>query len=96
MQEKPIFITALIQLPVGIDKHKNLENAEHNIERAAANGAKLVILPECFNSPYGVNFFREFAEDIPNGETSRLLSRCAKRFSIFIVGGTIPEVVNET
>lgn len=31
-------------------------------------------LAECFNSPYGVSFFPQYAESIPDGETSIKLS----------------------
>lgn len=55
------------------------------------SGAKVVALPECFNSPYGTNFFPEYAEEIPAGETSLKLSAIAKELGIYLIGGTIPE-----
>ncbi len=39
------------------------------IDEAAAKLAQIVVLPECFNSPYGTNFFPEFAEEVPDGPT---------------------------
>lgn len=54
-------------------------------------GAKVVALPECFNSPYGTKYFGEYAEVIPTGETCQSLSNIAKELSIYLVGGTIPE-----
>jgi predicted amidohydrolase len=39
------FKFAGIQMKVGTDKEKNLENARKNIEIAAKNGAKVVSLP---------------------------------------------------
>lgn len=51
----------------------------------------MVILPECFNSPYGTNFFAEYAEAIPDGFTSQELSRTAKELGIFLHGGSFPE-----
>lgn len=47
------FKLALIQLHVTADKKNNVERALKLIETAKSNGAKLVALPECFNSPYG-------------------------------------------
>lgn len=41
---------------------------------------------------YHVEFFPKYAEEIPGGETCRRLSECAKKFSIYIVGGSIPEI----
>jgi len=39
------------------------------IDEAATQLAQIVVLPECFNSPYGTNFFPEFAEEVPDGPT---------------------------
>ena len=44
---------ALIQLSVGVKKADNLSRALKKVKDAAGNGAQLVALPECFNSPYG-------------------------------------------
>lgn len=45
---------ALIQLASGKDKDANLKHAAEKVKEAAGTGAKLVVLPECFNSPYGI------------------------------------------
>lgn len=45
---------------------------------------------ECFNSPYGIQYFEEFSEEIP-GETSTTLSEAAKENSVYVIGGSIPE-----
>ena len=44
------------------------------------------MLPECFNSPYAVDQFRNYAEDIPQGETTQLLSSLAQKYKIYIIG----------
>lgn len=44
---------ALVQLSVGDDKATNVSRAVSFIERAKQQGADIVTLPECFNSPYG-------------------------------------------
>lgn len=51
---------ALIQLAVGSDKAKNLHNAVQFIGKAKEQGADLIALPECFNSPYGTSTLFEF------------------------------------
>lgn len=84
------FKIALVQLLSGADKQVNLSNATKLIEEAADNGAKLVALPECFNSPYGTKFFPEYAENIP-GESTNALSEVAKKKGIYLIGGSIPE-----
>lgn len=52
----------------------------------------MIFLPsECFNSPYGTKFFPHYAEEIPEGETSQLLSGIAKELKIHLIAGSIPE-----
>lgn len=88
---------ALLQLKAGADKSANLAKVTKYIEEAAAKTPKvdLVMLPECFNSPYAVDQFRNYAENIPEGETTKLLSSLAKKHGIFIVGGSIPELSSD-
>lgn len=85
---------ALVQMKVHMNKTENIANALKLIRKAvkeAPECPKLVALPECFNTPYGTSYFREYAEEIPNGETCTQLSSIAKELKIFLVGGTIPE-----
>lgn len=81
---------ALIQFAVSPDKQTNLSRACQFIKQAAQNGAKLVCLPECFNAPYGVKYFNQYAERIP-GETSDFLSQSAKENNVYLIGGSFPE-----
>ncbi|XP_049535820.1 omega-amidase NIT2-like [Anopheles darlingi] len=86
------FRIALLQLKVGANKSQNIENAISKIRSAVSDkGARVVALPECFNSPYGTQHFPEYAEEIPTGETSRSLAAIAKELGIYLIGGTIPE-----
>ncbi|XP_010565652.1 omega-amidase NIT2 isoform X2 [Haliaeetus albicilla] len=84
------FRLALIQLHVSALKSDNLQRACGLVREASAKGAKVVALPECFNSPYGTQYFKEYAEKIP-GESTQMLSEVAKECSIYLVGGSIPE-----
>ncbi|XP_072938162.1 omega-amidase NIT2 isoform X3 [Epargyreus clarus] len=86
---------ALVQLSVGPDKAKNIAAAVNEIHKAKQNGAHLVALPECFNSPYGTKYFEEYAEEVPAGDTSRALSRAAAEAGVCVVGGTVPERCGE-
>lgn len=85
---------ALIQLAVGANKSENIQRALRFIKVAADNDSKVVVLPECFNSPYGTQFFPKYAESVPAGETALALSAAAKENNIYLVGGSIPEVDN--
>lgn len=90
---------ALVQIKAGADKAANLHKVTQYIDNAVATSTigklDLVMLPECFNSPYAVDQFRNYAETIPAGETTELLSSLAKKHGIFIVGGSIPELAPE-
>ena len=78
-------------MAVGENKVENIKKAITLIKKATENGSKVVALPECFNSPYGIQHFSKYAEPIPDGETSQALSAAAKENNIFLVGGSIPE-----
>ncbi|XP_034972081.1 omega-amidase NIT2 isoform X2 [Zootoca vivipara] len=84
------FRIALIQLHVSAAKTENLNRACGLVRSAAQQGAKLVVLPECFNSPYGTKYFRDYAEKIP-GESTQKLSEIAKECGVYLIGGSIPE-----
>ena len=105
---KPLTV-AVIQLTCGADKEANLSHAREKVLEAASQGAKLVVLPECFNSPYGCAYFPMYAEPLPNlsptlVQTSKdespsyfALSAAAKDAGVYLVGGSVPEfVISET
>jgi predicted amidohydrolase len=84
---------ALLQLASGSDKLVNLNHAAIKIKEAATKGADLVVLPECFQSPYSIDCFREYAETL-GGPTQQMLSKTAKELSVYLIGGSIPELEN--
>lgn len=94
---KPVKL-ALIQLATGASKSTNLSNARQKVLEASSNGARIIVLPECFNSPYGTQFFPKYAETLlpspPSEEASptfHALSKLAKEAGTYLVGGSIPE-----
>eukprot|EP00051_Salpingoeca_urceolata_P021271 m.330866 g.330866 ORF g.330866 m.330866 type:complete len:250 (-) comp19768_c4_seq5:213-962(-) len=84
------FKLALAQLSVTSSVTENLAAAANAIRKAAQAGANIVALPECFNSPYGTNYFKDYAEEIPGPSTSAL-SEAAKENGVYVIGGSIPE-----
>lgn len=54
--------------------------------------AKAVMLPEYFNTPQGKRqLFDRFAEAIPTGETSVMMSKLASELKIYLILGSMPE-----
>lgn len=85
------FRIALIQMAVCEDKVENVRKAVRLIQDAKSKGSSMVVLPECFNCPYGSKYFPKFAESVPSGETCKALSEAAKSSEVYLVGGSIPE-----
>ena len=88
---------------LGTDKTANLSRARSRVIEASQNGASLVVLPECFNSPYGCQYFPSYAETLlpspPSKEQSPTfheLSALAKETKTYLLGGSIPEYEAET
>jgi omega-amidase len=90
---------ALVQLACTADKAHNLSHARSKVlEAAQKHNAKIVVLPECFNSPYGTKHFPKYAETLlPSPPTEsqspsfHALSSLAKEAKVYLVGGSIPE-----
>ncbi|KAL6706371.1 Omega-amidase nit3 [Coniothyrium glycines] len=89
---------ALVQLASGANKSHNLSHARLKVLEAAKRGANLVVLPECFNSPYGTSYFATYAETLlpsppteAQSPTYHALARLAQEANVYLVGGSIPE-----
>ena len=91
----------LIQLRSTADKLENIQHARDMIRRAVnEHKADLVVLPECWNSPYSTASFPVYAEPVPNmgglpdvqsSPSSQMLVDIAKELKVWIVGGSYPE-----
>ncbi|RFU76567.1 hypothetical protein TARUN_5652 [Trichoderma arundinaceum] len=96
--KKPVKI-ALVQLLSGSDKAANLKHAASQVAKAASRGSKIVVLPECFNSPYGTDFFPKYAETLlplppvkEQAPSYYALSAMAAENKVYLIGGSIPEL----
>ncbi|GIX21277.1 MAG: apolipoprotein acyltransferase [Gammaproteobacteria bacterium] len=84
-----ILHVAAVQRRIGPDPQENLAALLADIERAAAAGARLVVLPELHNTPYfcwtqdAAHF--DLAEPIP-GPTCAALSEAAAAHGVVVVG----------
>jgi omega-amidase len=92
---------ALLQFHVTYDKTQNISTARQYITKAREAGARLCVLPECWNSPYATAAFGEYSENLPNvgdskegdwGQSAQMLMEMAKSSNMYIVGGSVPEI----
>ena len=82
---------AAVQMISGPDIAANLEQAERLIAQAAAAGASLVALPEYFLIIGGDDEVRLAAREHPDaGPVQKFLSDAAKRYGVWLVGGSLP------
>jgi omega-amidase len=94
---------ALCQFHVTPLKEENYATAKNYLSQASDKGAELAVLPEIWNSPYATAAFPEYAERLPGiGDSSadgspsaQLLIDTAKDLNMWIVGGSIPERIEE-
>jgi omega-amidase len=92
---------ALVQLKSGADKSTNIQHAQDFIIKASSETkADMIVLPECWNSPYSTASFPIYAEEIPkvggqvdpiNHPSTKMLTDISKRLGIWLVGGSFPE-----
>jgi len=88
------FIASAIQMVSSPSLTENLLNAEHLIDQAVEQNAKLVVLPECFGLMNKVNPKTLYCEALGEGTLQIALCKIAKRHQIWIVGGTLPLKAN--
>lgn len=84
------FSIAVCQMQVGPDKNDNLKKAGIMIQKAASQGADMVILPEMFNITYDARMMAANAENYP-GVSTEFLAHAAEENKLILVGGSIAE-----
>ena len=90
-------ICAAIQMASGPQVSSNLLEAEKLIGEAAKAGAKLVALPENF-AIMGMHELDKLkvGEVDGKGPIQDFLSQVAKKYGVWVIGGTIPIIGNDT
>lgn len=84
------FKLALVQMLVeGGNRAANLRRAAQLVDEAAAQGAKVVVLPEAMTLGWTHPSARTDAEAIPTGETCSFLREIAQQHGIFLCSGLI-------
>ncbi|WP_279279059.1 carbon-nitrogen hydrolase family protein [Senegalia massiliensis] len=84
----------LCQMRVEENKGINLVKAQSMIKKASELGADIIVLPEMFNCPYDIRYFKEYSEEEKNSRTLKIISSLAIQLKKYIVAGSIPENAN--
>ena len=85
------FKLACCQMNVVDDKEKNIEHAIELVRKASSNGAKLITLPEMFNTPYDNAKFVENAEKEEDSPTLAAMCHVAEDEKVYLQAGSIAE-----
>jgi len=81
----------ICQLKVSKNKDDNLKNVEIEIDKlCSSQNINILVLPECWNCPYGIEYFDTYSEEIECSKSIELLKSLAKKYGIYLVGGSIP------
>jgi omega-amidase len=86
------FLIGICQIKVSSNKQENFTKIKAVIRKLAYSPSKIIILPECWNCPYGIEYFKDYAEDINNSGSIELLKELAIKYKLFIIGGSIPTI----
>jgi predicted amidohydrolase len=86
------FLAAAVQMLASDDKAANRDEAARWICEAAANGARIVALPEVFIWRGNKKEEKDAAEPIP-GPASQFLSDLARELRIYLLGGSVLETI---
>lgn len=84
------FKLALVQMTVvGGDRKANLDHAKALIDEAAEKNADVILLPEAMDLGWTDPSALTEAQPIPEGQTSQVLIKLAKKHGVFICSGLI-------
>ena len=82
---------AAVQLNANEDRDRNLAAADRLTRAAAADGARLVVLPERLDARGRNRRYRELAEELASSTVVRWARETARELEIDLVAGSISE-----
>ena len=77
------------------NKYKNFEKVSQLIHRDVNKEVDIIILPEVWTVGWDCRYFRQSAEYLGNSETVNLLSKIAKEYNSYILGGSFIEKIDD-
>ncbi len=85
---KTIKISAVQMCSKIADKKANFDKVEHLIERDIIDDTDIIVLPEVWTVGWSPKNFQKSADKLENSETLEFLSKIAKRYNSWIIGGS--------
>ncbi|MBN2836148.1 MAG: carbon-nitrogen hydrolase family protein [Candidatus Delongbacteria bacterium] len=85
----------LIQNDVFKNIQDTLDNIENILSKFEGELIDFIIFPEMFTTPYQIDLFKAYVQD-DNSLVVSWLKLLAKRYKSYIIGGSVPEKVNDT
>ncbi len=89
MQHNSVKLALVQMLVEGGDKAANLRRAVERIGEAAANGARVIVLPEAMTLGWTHSSAKTGAEGIPDGHSCSTLREAARRQRVYVCSGLI-------
>lgn len=84
------FKVAAIQMPISIDKMKNIDTVKQYLDKLKNQSIDFIVLPEMFCCPYKTENFPIYAE-MENEGIYNYISQYAKEYNVYIIAGSMPE-----
>lgn len=75
------------------DLNSNLEKAKKYMNNCIEKKANIIVLPECWNCPYGVFNFKKYASELDSDDSTIKFLREFSNINkyVYIIAGSIPE-----
>ena len=94
-KEKNLNISAIQMCSEIGNKYKNFEKVSQLIHCDVNKEVDIIILPEVWTVGWDCRYFRQSAEYLGNSETVNLLSKIAKEYNSYILGGSFIEKIDD-
>lgn len=85
----------ICQIKTTLKKIENINKAREMIIKTINQNVNIILLPECFNSPYGIKYFKEYSESFQENQdniTFMFFKEISELYpDIYFLFGSIPE-----
>ncbi|KAJ3437317.1 nitrilase-related [Anaeramoeba flamelloides] len=87
------FKLGIAQLSVVSDYQKQIQMARESISKLADLGSDIICLGELWSTLFNYDYYKERASLLNEGLAYEMLSKIAKEKQVYVVGGSLPEII---